>query len=154
MATQTRSAVTAPLRGVPAFFAPLQREFDRVMADFSGLDLPDMPGPSPRMDLREADGVVELTAELPGLSRDDVHIDLQNDILTISGEKKVSSETREKDYRMVERRYGAFSRSIRLPASVKPSDIKAKLDHGVLTVTAPVEKAPGSGKVTIPVAGE
>ena len=144
-------AAPSPARGVAPFFAPLQREFDRVLADFSGFDLSDMFGPSPRMDLRETDDGVELTAELPGLTEDDVHIDLQDDLLTISGEKKSSTETHDKGYRMVERRYGSFSRSVRLPAGVKADGVKASLKQGVLTVTAPLDADAAARKVAIPV---
>ena len=67
----TPAPAPAPVRGVAPFFAPLQREFDRVLADFSGFDLSDVFGASPRMDMREADGAVELTVELPGMTEDD-----------------------------------------------------------------------------------
>jgi HSP20 family protein len=143
----------APVRGVAPFFAPLQREFDRVLADFSGFDLSDVFGASPRMDMREADGAVELTVELPGMTEDDIHIDLEDDVLTVSGEKKSSSETHDKGMRMVERRYGSFSRSVRLPGAVKADGIKASLKQGVLTVTAPLDAGSAARKVAIPIKG-
>lgn len=154
MTAQPVPAAPSPARGVAPFFAPLQREFDRVLADFSGIDLPDLFGPSPRMDLRETDGGVELTVELPGLTEDDIHIDLQDDVLTVSGEKKSSTETRDDGFRMVERRYGKFSRSVRLPAGVKADGVKASLKQGVLTVTAPLDAAATARKVAIPVKGD
>ena len=83
MTAPDSSPPAAAPRGVALFLAPLQREFDRILTDFSGFDLSDMFAPSPRMDLHEADGAIELTAELPGLARDDVRIDLQDDVLTI-----------------------------------------------------------------------
>lgn len=144
-------AAPAPVRGVAPFFAPLQREFDRVLADFSGFDLSDVFGPSPRMDMREADGAVELTVELPGLTEDDIHIDLEDDVLTVSGEKKSSAETHDKGFRMVERRYGSFSRSVRLPGAVKSDGIKASLKQGVLTVTAPLDPGATARKIPIPI---
>jgi HSP20 family protein len=153
MTTQTAPAETGDARrGIAPFFAPLQREFDRVMADFSGIDFSDMFGATPRMDIRERDGAVEVTVELPGLSAKDVHIELEDDLLTISGEKKSQSETRDDGFRLVERRYGRFSRSARLPAGVKADQIKASLDQGVLTIIAPVDAKAGSRKaVAIPV---
>lgn len=153
MTNQTAPSAPSPARGVAPFFAPLQREFDRVLADFSGFDLSDVFGPSPRMDLRETEGGVELTAELPGLTEDDIHIDLEDDVLTVSGEKKSSAETHDKGFRMVERRYGSFSRSVRLPAGVKADGIKASLKQGVLTVTAPLEAGAAARKVAIPIKG-
>lgn len=153
MTNPTAPTTPSPSRGVAPFFAPLQREFDRVLADFSGFDLSDVFGPSPRMDLRETEGRIELTAELPGLSEDDIHIDLEDDVLTVSGEKKSSAETHDKGFRMVERRYGSFSRSVRLPAGVRADGIKASLKQGVLTVTAPLEAGAATRKVAIPIKG-
>lgn len=153
MTNRPAPTTPSPARGVAPFFAPLQRELDRVLADFSGFDLSDVFGPSPRMDLRETEGRVELTAELPGLTEDDIHIDLEDDVLTVSGEKKSSAETHDKGFRMVERRYGSFSRSVRLPAGVKADGIKASLKQGVLTVTAPLEAGAAARKVAIPIKG-
>ncbi|MBU3970743.1 MAG: Hsp20/alpha crystallin family protein [Alphaproteobacteria bacterium] len=150
-APSTPAAPASAMRAVAPFFAPLQREFDRVLADFSGFDLSDVFGPSPRVDLRETKEGVELTAELPGLTEKDIHVDLQDDVLTISGEKKTSTETHDKDFRMTERRYGAFSRSVRLPAAVQADKVKASLKQGVLTVTAPFDAAATARKVAIPV---
>jgi len=149
MTDRAAPADPAPARSVAPFFAPLQREFDRVLADFSGFDLAEMFGPSPRIDLREADGAIELTAELPGLTEDDVHIDLEDNLLTISGEKRTSAETHDQGLKVTERRYGAFSRSVRLPAGVQSDKIQASLKQGVLTVTAPVDRDAASRKVPI-----
>ena len=154
MDAQSSPAATpssTPARGVAPFLAPLQREFDRVLSEFNGFDLGEMFGPSPRMDLREAGNGIELTVELPGMDEKDVRIDFQDDVLTISGEKKTSSESHDKGLRMVERRYGAFSRSVRLPAGVKADEIKASLKQGVLTVTAPLDAAAQNLTVRIPV---
>lgn len=152
MSDQSQAMTVASHRHVP-FFAPLQREIDRVMSEFDGFDLSDAFGPTPRIDLKTSDGSIELTAELPGLSEDDIRIELQDDILTLSGEKKASSERRGKDFRMVERRFGAFSRSLRLPAEVKPDQVKASLKNGLLTITAPLSDEATSRSVTIPVKG-
>ncbi|HYD27702.1 Hsp20/alpha crystallin family protein [Brevundimonas sp.] len=151
MSAQSAPAASSPARGVAPFFAPLQREFDRVLADFSGFDLSDRFGLSPRMDMRETEAGVELTVELPGLTESDVHIDLEDDVLTVSGEKKSSAESQDKGFRMVERRYGAFSRSVRLPAGVKSDAIKASLKQGVLTITAPLDAGAAARKRAIPV---
>lgn len=145
------SPTASSARGVTPFFAPLQREFDRVRAEFGGFDLAEMFGPTPRMDLRESEDRFELTVELPGLTEKDVKVEFRDDVLTVSGEKKSASETEEKGVRMLERRYGAFSRSVTLPAGVKAGEIKATLKDGVLTVVAPFDPAAGGSKVAIPV---
>jgi HSP20 family protein len=141
----------APARGIAPFFAPLQREFDRMRAEFGGFDLAEAFGPSPRMDMRETEDRVELTVELPGLSEKDVRVEFRDDVLTVSGEKKSTSESEEKGVRMLERRYGAFSRSVSLPAGVKAEEIKATLKDGVLTVVAPFDPAAGGRKVEVQV---
>ena len=122
-----------------------------MLGEFGGFDLTERFGPSPRMDQREIDGGLELTVELPGLNEDDVRIEVQDDVLTVSGEKKSATESHDKGLRIVERRYGAFSRSVRLPAGVKVDAIEAGLDQGVLTVTVPLDGQAADRKVRIPV---
>jgi HSP20 family protein len=74
----------------------------------------------PSMDVTETDKEIEITAELPGLEEKDVQINLSDNLLTIRGEKKAEKEQKEKDYRLVERSYGSFSRTLELPDGVDP----------------------------------
>lgn len=83
-----------------------------------------------------ADNVV-IKASLPGLKPEDVEISLIGDILTIKGEHKEEKEVKEKDYFHKERRYGSFSRSLQIPASVKSDKAEALFEDGVLTLTLP-----------------
>lgn len=76
-----------------------------------------------------------MTAELPGLEEKDVNINVADNILTIRGEKKVEKEEKDKEYRLIERGYGSFSRLIDLPAGVDPDKIKATIANGVLKVS-------------------
>lgn len=151
MTVQETKSTALEGRHPASFFAPIQREIDRVFADFGDFNLPDVLGTSPRMDLYEANGGVELTVELPGLSKQDVKIELEDDILTVSGEKRFESEEKKKDFRFVERRYGAFSRSVRLPHGTEADKITATLKDGVLKVTAPRAEGETAGKISIPV---
>jgi HSP20 family protein len=89
------------------------------------------------MDVTERDGEIELTAELPGLEEKDVEVTLVDNVLTIRGEKKAEKEEKDQNRRIVERSYGAFSRSLELPAGIKPDDIIATMKNGVLTVKLP-----------------
>ncbi|KAK0494043.1 HSP20-like chaperone [Armillaria luteobubalina] len=91
------------------------------------------------MDLHEdaAKNTVTATFELPGLKKEDMEIDVHDDRLTVSGESKISSEHKENGYAIWERRFGKFSRMLKLPQGVKEEDIKASLDNGLLTVTFP-----------------
>lgn len=151
--TAQPSPVPAPVaaRGISPFFAPLQRELDRMLGEFGGFDLTERFGPSPRMDLREVEGGLELTVELPGLKEEDLHIDVEENLLTVSGEKKSASEFHDRGMHIVERRYGRFSRSVSLPAGVKSEAIKASLDDGVLTVVIPRDAPAADRKVQIPI---
>ncbi|VDB84737.1 unnamed protein product [Peniophora sp. CBMAI 1063] len=103
------------------------------------------PSPTPRNSLRpkmdvhedKEKNLVTATFELPGLKKEDVHIDIHNSVLTVSGETKID-ETKEQDgYAVRERRFGRFSRSIPVPQGIKEEEIKASLEDGVLSVTFP-----------------
>ena len=119
-------------------FATLQREIDRLYEDF-GRGFPSFGGQDllPLMDVTETDKEIELTAELPGLEEKDVQINVADNVLTIRGEKKTEKEEKDKNYRLVERHYGSFSRTLELPAGVDPDAIKASIAKGVLTVKVP-----------------
>ena len=132
-------------------FLSLQREIDRLFDDFTrGFPTLSMMPPSggklmPATDVTETDKEIEISAELPGLEEKDVQINLSDNVLTIKGEKKAEKERKEKDFRMVERSYGAFERTIELPEGVNPDSIKATIAKGVLTVTVP-KPAPAQAK--------
>ncbi|TFK45523.1 small heat shock protein [Heliocybe sulcata] len=97
----------------------------------------------PRMDLHEDEksNLVTATFELPGLKKEDVSIDVQDDQLTVSGESKLSRERDESGYVVRERRFGKFARRLQLPRGVKAEEIKAAMEDGVLTVTFPRRSA-------------
>jgi HSP20 family protein len=119
--------------------ALLQREIDELFTNFErGWTATVGTRLTPRMDVIEHDDRIELTAELPGLEEKDVEVTLVGDVLTLRGEKKLEKEEMEDERRVVERSYGSFSRSIQLPAGVKPEDIQASLAKGVLTITVPI----------------
>ena len=116
------------------------REFDRLFNSvFEG------PGQDPRamrrwmpaMDLVESEGEFVLRADLPGLSEDDVKIELEDSTLTISGERKSESQTERDGYLRVERATGSFQRSLTLPKGVDPEAVSARFDRGVLEVRIP-----------------
>jgi HSP20 family protein len=92
---------------------------------------------SPAVDIRETDEALVLTAELPGLTKEDVQITLENQVLTLSGERKFEKEAKGENYHRIERSYGAFTRAFTLPTHVKTEKVDASFEHGVLTVTLP-----------------
>jgi len=126
------------------------QEIDRLFDDFSrgfaGLGATDL---APRMDVSETDKEIELTAELPGLEEKDVQINFADDVLTIRGEKKSETEQKDKSYRLVERSYGSFTRSVALPSGIDPDSIKATIANGVLKVTVPKPAAADAKKIEV-----
>jgi HSP20 family protein len=100
------------------------------------------------MDVTEVDGEYIVTIEAPGVAKDDISIEFEDGVLTISGEKKVTSENEgEKSYR-IERRYGAFTRSVRF-ADVEGDNIGASYDNGVLRVTVPKSEKAQPRKIAV-----
>jgi HSP20 family protein len=129
--------------GVTQPFLSLQREIDRLFEDFTRgfATMPSFTGGNgalmPSTDVTETDKEIEITAELPGLEEKDVQVNLADGVLTIRGEKKAEKEEKERNYRLVERSYGSFERSITLPDGVKAEDVKASIAKGVLSVKVP-----------------
>jgi HSP20 family protein len=92
---------------------------------------------APALDVYEEKDQVVVKAELPGLSKDDIEVNLSGSTLTIKGEKKKEEEIEEKDYYRCERSYGSFARSLELPSEVKADQISASFKNGVLEIRMP-----------------
>jgi HSP20 family protein len=107
----------------------------------------------PAMDLVETEDSFVLSADLPGVSESDVNIEVEDNVLTISGERKSEHEDRKAGYYRVERSYGSFRRSLTLPEGVDPEAVKATFDKGVLQVTVPKPEQQTPRKVQITVGG-
>lgn len=88
-------------------------------------------------DFSENDKAVTVTADVPGMSEDDIDVSVENGVLTIKGEKKSEREEKGEDFYLSERRFGSFSRAFRLPKGAKEDEINAQFKKGVLTVTMP-----------------
>ena len=100
---------------------------------------------------QNGDQELVLKAELPDMSREDIDITVENFVLTIKGEKKLANDVKEEQYRHLERRYGAFSRSFSLPQTVDATRVAAEYKNGVLTVRLPLreEAKPRTIKVDV-----
>ena len=107
---------------------------------------------APSLDLSESKEAFVVKAEVPGMEPRDIQVSLQENLLTIKGEKKQEKEEKDERYHRVERNYGAFARSVRLPVAVDGSKVDARFKNGLLTVTLP--KMPGAKGTTIPVKAE
>ena len=91
----------------------------------------------PAVDVYDNKDAVVLKAELAGMDPDDIQIEVDDNVLTIKGERKFEEKVDEERYYRVERRFGSFQRSLALPQGVKPEDISAGYEDGILTVTVP-----------------
>ena len=107
----------------------------------------------PAMDLVQTESSYVLKADLPGLSESDVNIELDDNVLTISGERKAEHTDRKAGYYRVERSYGSFRRSLTLPEGVDADAVKATFENGVLEVTVPKPAQHAPRKVQITVGG-
>jgi HSP20 family protein len=152
MATQNTVPVKREETGLRrAFAGPWRRDldwfFDDIMPSFAPFrQLTEQRRP---MDLAETKDGLELTVELPGLDVKDVEISVSDGVLTVKGEKSFDESGKDKHYHFVERGYGAFSRSIRLPPGAKVDGIKATMDKGVLTVEIPAAPPPSAQTIAI-----
>jgi len=88
----------------------------------------------PPVDVYEDEHSIQLKMEVPGIDEKDIDIRLENNIMTVKGERQFNQETKEENYHRIERRYGSFSRTFTLPNAVNPEDVKAQYDKGVLTI--------------------
>ena len=120
-----------------AELAELRSRFDRFFDDW--LDGHERAW-TPAIDVVREDDHLVLRADLPGIKPEEVSIEVEDDILKVSGEHRESKEEKDKHYVRRERRYGSFSRSMALPVGVDAKKIKAKTHDGVVEVTIPLPK--------------
>lgn len=110
----------------------------------------------PAMDLIETTDHYVLRADLPGLGDEDVNVQLEDNVLTISGERKTEQHTEQEGYYRLERAFGGFSRSLTLPDGVDPDSVQAHFARGVLEVTIPKpeQKKPRQVQIKLGTSGE
>jgi HSP20 family protein len=125
-----------PFEGLTRWFDDIDTWFDTGL--FTG-----MPEKlwQPAIDVAERDGKYIVRADLPGMKKGDIHIELSNGYLTLRGQRKSEHEEKKDTYRWVERTYGSFERTLIVPEGVAEKDIHAQYKDGVLEVSMPVPKA-------------
>ena len=96
---------------------------------------------APSVDVSETEDGFEVRAELPGVAKDDLHVSVKDNLLTLSGEKRQEKVDDTQNYRRVERRYGSFQRRFALPREVETDNIKAEFSDGILTLSLPKSEA-------------
>lgn len=135
-------------------FTSLKKEMDRLLDRFD-FELPELRGLgewTPALDFKETPDAFVATVEVPGIDPKELDVNVEGQVLTIKGEKKQEREEKGEQYYRMERSWGAFARSLRLPAPVDAAKVTAGFKNGVLTVTLP--KAPGSKGVQVTVRTE
>jgi HSP20 family protein len=129
----------------------VDRLFDELWRGFGVAPRAEAPAFQPRLDVREADAEISITAELPGLEEKDFEVSIEADVLTLKGEKRIETETTREGWRHVETTSGRFERRILLPEGVDPEAVKAAYKNGVLTVTVPKPAAAQTVVRTVPI---
>lgn len=164
MSEQTKSPATveeqpqAPARRWDPFswFSDMDAEFDRFFGDrrFPMMralrrGMPEMP--VPKVDIFDRDGSLVVKAELPGVKKDDVSVELEGHDLVIQGKREEKTETKEENFYRMERSSGSFYRRIPLPEGVKDEDVTASYEDGVLEVVVPrpQEGTPSAKKIEL-----
>ena len=95
---------------------------------------------TPALNVVESKENYEITAELPGLTLNDIEVSIDDDVLCLKGEKKFESEEKDKNYHRIERRYGSFQRSLRLPRGAQLENVDAEFENGILKIVVPKEE--------------
>lgn len=118
---------------------------ERLMSAFnmpaqSKGELANISGFTPAVNTREGEFAYHIEVDLPGVNKKDIHVDLKDDVLTISGERKIKNEVKKKDYYKMESSYGKFQRSFTLPENADSENIKANCEDGMLEVVIPKMK--------------
>ncbi len=136
-------------------FAAIETQMRRHFNDFFegfGFDLDPFGkqmhdgGLMPKVDVSETDDAIQVTADLPGMTEKDVEVSLADGHLHIRGEKQAEKEDKHKNFHRIERSYGAFERSVALPAEVDAEKVDASFKNGVLSVVLPKVQTGSTGK--------
>jgi HSP20 family protein len=132
----------------------LQSEVNRLFSRVGNGGVAERQSWTPSIDVIETDDAIKLQAELAGMDPADISIEVQDNVLTVSGERRFEEEVKEDKYYRIERRYGSFSRSIALPQTIDENNIKATYDTGVLEVSVPKAEVARPKKIAVAVGGE
>lgn len=128
------------------------QDFDSLMGDFfheGSWDRFRGDSFSPRVDIQESEDRIIVEAELPGMNEKDIRVEVKDRVLSIEGEKGEDSESKDKKNYRIERRYGKFIRSFRLPEEVQVEKVKASYKNGVLSLELPKDKKQSAQKIQI-----
>lgn len=127
---------------------PFSRMLDSFFNDLQGEEVSNR-GWVPPVDIQETEEAYRLSAELPGLTKDDINITLENNVLRLSGERKFEKDVKKESFHRIERTYGSFTRAFALPQQVNPEGVQAAFENGILTITVPKAEQAKPRKISI-----
>ena len=153
------SGWSTPLLSALPLATRIQRDMDRVFSDFFGPEFglttsaPSMMSEreaawlSPACDIEDLDNEYQISIDVPGMAKEDLHLEIKNHQILVSGERKLDQEKKEAEYETRERFYGKFERVFDLPAAIDEDAIEANYENGVLMISVPkVVESKASGK--------
>lgn len=118
--------------------SPWQDDFNRMVRQFFGDSDASLAGAfSPALDVEENEDGFTLHIELPGIAPDDVDVSIEENVLTVAGQREFYSDSNAEGFKRIERRFGKFHRAVRLPDRVDPDNVQASYKDGLLTITVP-----------------
>jgi HSP20 family protein len=139
----------------------MQDRMNRMNRLFRESYSPDVPGEAltttalaPPVDIYEDEHNIILKIEVPGIDEKDIDVHIQNNTLTVQGDRKIEKEEKEENFRRVERQYGSFTRSFTLPSSVDPGQVSARCDKGVLKISLAKKAEAKPTQIKVSVGGE
>ena len=132
----------------------LQTEVNRLFCRVGGGDVAERQSWTPSIDVIETEDSIRLKADLAGMDPTDMNIEVQDNVLTVSGERRFEEEVKEDKYYRIERRYGSFSRSIALPQTVDENGIEAQYENGLLEVTMPKAEMAKPRKISVAIGAQ
>ena len=154
MTTLTRFV---PFRSPLADVAVLQNRLNSIFSDFARpegeTESLAMGSFVPPVDIYEDNAQLVLKLEVPGIKEENLDVRLENQTLTIRGERKFEKEEKEENFHRIERRYGTFTRSFTLPQTVDTNSVKANYEHGVLAIHLAKKEAAKPKQVKVEIAG-
>ncbi len=137
-----------PFQDLVRFDDEFDRWYDSMVRKFFGQEVRNW---MPAIDIAENNGNIEVRAEIPGVNKEDLKVTIDGDVLSIAGERKQESETKDKKYHRIERHYGKFRRTINLPYAVETDKVKATYKDGILTITIPKPESAKTKEIEVEV---
>jgi HSP20 family protein len=126
-----------PFRDLNSLQERMNRLFEEANRGWRADDPSSTTSWSPAVDIYESDSDIVVKAELPGMEREDIDLNLENNVLTLKGNRRFERDAKDENYHRIERAYGTFSRSFSIPAVVEEGSIRAEYKQGVLTIVLP-----------------